>query len=262
MTDGGSTYLYRCWDVYGHLIYVGITDDVARRKRDHARDKHWWPDVARVTVMAFPRRVEALWAEWAVITSCSPTYNKSAVLPTTPDATYTEKVELITIDPTETLWSLIRRWRRIGMAEPADLIVKPAPRQVISNKVRGSHIYDPKPRTPAPEPNPAPLIERTWEQKAQPVAVLVEAEPEPAPSDFDLIVSALDETAAPRDRYYQIVRHAGERGVGGTEITNELRAEGYSTVRQTVQSWLVEDVSAGRFWRAAPGRYCWNPAQS
>lgn len=29
-------YLYRCFDREGQLLYAGITDDVERRKREHA----------------------------------------------------------------------------------------------------------------------------------------------------------------------------------------------------------------------------------
>lgn len=75
------TYLYRCFDREGQLLYVGVADDVERRKRQHAGEKYWWHDVARVTKMAFPRRIEALWAEWAVITTCAPLYNATATIP-------------------------------------------------------------------------------------------------------------------------------------------------------------------------------------
>lgn len=79
-------YLYRCFDRDGQLIYAGITDDVERRRKEHAAEKFWWPDVARVTTMAFENRLQALWAEWAVITTCAPVYNKAAVLPPVPTA--------------------------------------------------------------------------------------------------------------------------------------------------------------------------------
>lgn len=266
----GSTYLYRCWDVYGHLIYVGITDDVERRKREHAKDKHWWPDVAKVTVMAFPRRIEALWAEWAVITTCSPTYNKSATLPATPDEKFIERFELVWIDQTESLWSVARRWWRIRKAPPADLIVKPEPRPAISNKVRGSHIYDPKPPTPAPTPNPAPIVlassymsppaQAAGTQKLADPPAIVEEAPEP-PSDFDLIVAEFGQPMPARQHYYEILREVGEEGIGGTEMTERLRAAGHPTVRQTVQDWLVEDFGYRRVLKLPKGRYRWNPDQ-
>jgi hypothetical protein len=82
-----NTYLYRCFDRDGQLLYVGITDDVDRRLRQHAVDKFWWPDVTKVTRMAFQRRTEALWAEWAVITTCHPIYNGTAAVPLTSENT-------------------------------------------------------------------------------------------------------------------------------------------------------------------------------
>lgn len=85
MTTEPITYLYRCFDRDGQLLYVGVTDNVERRKREHAKDKFWWHDVARVTRMAFQRRIEALWAEWAVISTCGPIYNCSATIPVVPN---------------------------------------------------------------------------------------------------------------------------------------------------------------------------------
>ncbi|MEV5211301.1 GIY-YIG nuclease family protein [Micromonospora sp. NPDC053740] len=78
------TYLYWLWDREGQLIYVGITDDVERRMRDHAKDKFWWGDVKRTTKMAFQTRHEAEWAEWAVIATSRPVYNRALSPPPMP----------------------------------------------------------------------------------------------------------------------------------------------------------------------------------
>lgn len=78
------TYLYWLWDREGQLIYVGITDDVERRMRDHAKDKFWWGDVKRTTKMAFQSRYEAEWAEWAVIATSRPVYNRALSPPAMP----------------------------------------------------------------------------------------------------------------------------------------------------------------------------------
>lgn len=80
------TYLYWLWDRDGQLIYVGITDDVERRMRDHAKDKFWWRDVARTTKVAFQTRYEAEWAEWAVIATSRPVYNRALSPPPLPAA--------------------------------------------------------------------------------------------------------------------------------------------------------------------------------
>lgn len=81
---GPIVYLYRCFDLDGQLLYVGITDNVDRRKKEHSKDKHWWRDVSRVTRMAFQTRTEALWAEWAVISTCNPIYNGVIAVPVLP----------------------------------------------------------------------------------------------------------------------------------------------------------------------------------
>lgn len=80
------TYLYWLWDREGQLLYVGITDDVDRRMRDHSKDKFWWGDVKRTTKVAFQTRYEALWAEWAVIATSRPVYNRSLAPPPVPRA--------------------------------------------------------------------------------------------------------------------------------------------------------------------------------
>lgn len=82
------TYLYWLWDREGQLLYVGITDDVDRRMRDHSKDKFWWGDVKRTTKVAFQTRYEALWAEWAVIATSRPVYNRSLSPPPAPRAEF------------------------------------------------------------------------------------------------------------------------------------------------------------------------------
>jgi len=48
-----KTFLYRCYDRSGALLYVGITDALGRRMAQHASDKPWWGDVADTTSTAF-----------------------------------------------------------------------------------------------------------------------------------------------------------------------------------------------------------------
>jgi predicted GIY-YIG superfamily endonuclease len=75
------TYLYRCFDQHGVLLYAGISDDPERRMKEHAIEKFWWGDVAKTTNMAFKTRERALWAEWAVIATCHPLHNASVSPP-------------------------------------------------------------------------------------------------------------------------------------------------------------------------------------
>lgn len=76
-----KTYLYRCYDRSGALLYVGITDALGRRMAQHASGKPWWGDVADTTSTAFGTREQALWAEWAVITTCRPAHNVRVAIP-------------------------------------------------------------------------------------------------------------------------------------------------------------------------------------
>jgi hypothetical protein len=52
--------LYRLFDAR-RVVYVGITEDLARRPAEHRRDKPWWPTVTRIgfTVCADRRALPA-----------------------------------------------------------------------------------------------------------------------------------------------------------------------------------------------------------
>lgn len=62
------TALYRFFDADGALLYVGITDCLGRRFRQHARRVSWWRAIARRTVILYATRAAALSAEdWAIL---------------------------------------------------------------------------------------------------------------------------------------------------------------------------------------------------
>lgn len=69
------TALYRLHDHDGELLYVGISDDLERRWKDHAKDKLWWPDVASKSAEWLPTRHRALAAEAKAIRTERPRYN-------------------------------------------------------------------------------------------------------------------------------------------------------------------------------------------
>jgi predicted GIY-YIG superfamily endonuclease len=50
----GVHSLYRHFDKEGRLLYVGRTNDYARRTGEHAKSKPWWKDVASSTVEHYP----------------------------------------------------------------------------------------------------------------------------------------------------------------------------------------------------------------
>jgi predicted GIY-YIG superfamily endonuclease len=76
------TYLYRLWGQEGDLLYVGITNNVKRRSKQHKRDKHWWEQVQSKTISEFPTREAALQAEYHAIKSECPKYNIACYLST------------------------------------------------------------------------------------------------------------------------------------------------------------------------------------
>lgn len=76
VTEGGeATALYRHYDATGQLLYVGISNDYARRTDEHAASKPWWSEVAETRVEHFPSRKDALAAERRAIASEAPLYN-------------------------------------------------------------------------------------------------------------------------------------------------------------------------------------------
>lgn len=70
------TALYRLHDLDGHLLYVGITDNLERRWKDHQYTKSWWKKVARKDVEWFGSRKAAADAEAAEIREKRPPFNR------------------------------------------------------------------------------------------------------------------------------------------------------------------------------------------
>jgi predicted GIY-YIG superfamily endonuclease len=69
------TALYRLRDPHGTLLYVGIAENPERRRKEHASNKPWWPQVAEQSVEWFPTRGLALAAEANAIRAERPLYN-------------------------------------------------------------------------------------------------------------------------------------------------------------------------------------------
>lgn len=69
--------LYRLYDVSDQLLYVGITSNLRKRWQAHARDKHWWQEVAHKDVEWFERRKSAERIEKIEIETENPVYNRT-----------------------------------------------------------------------------------------------------------------------------------------------------------------------------------------
>lgn len=67
--------VYRLFNGEGELLYVGVTSAAGVRFATHAREKPWWPEVARIDVERFPGRQEALRAEGEAILAGNPRHN-------------------------------------------------------------------------------------------------------------------------------------------------------------------------------------------
>lgn len=70
------TAVYRLYDADDRLLYVGITTNPQRRWWQHARDKHWWPEVTRKTVEWFETRKSAERIEKIEVEEEEPVYNR------------------------------------------------------------------------------------------------------------------------------------------------------------------------------------------
>ena len=72
-------FLYFLWNAAGELLYVGETDNLARRFAEHQRDKRkisWWHEVARQTFQTYDSRMLAKMAESDAIATMNPRYNE------------------------------------------------------------------------------------------------------------------------------------------------------------------------------------------
>lgn len=67
--------LYRHWDQYGFLLYVGISDDPMRRTGEHASRSDWATYADRASAVWFDSRSEAEAAERAAIARERPIFN-------------------------------------------------------------------------------------------------------------------------------------------------------------------------------------------
>lgn len=69
------TYVYRFYDDAGRLLYVGITNDIKRRYKEHLQ-KPWARDIEVRLHVLMPTRAEALAVEAAAIKFEQPLYNE------------------------------------------------------------------------------------------------------------------------------------------------------------------------------------------
>ncbi|MFE6634682.1 GIY-YIG nuclease family protein [Streptomyces tendae] len=77
--SGKPTCLYRLYDVFGRLLYAGITADLARRWKEHRSEhREWWYQVTERRVQWFPSRGLAWRAERQAVRAELPLYNNES----------------------------------------------------------------------------------------------------------------------------------------------------------------------------------------
>ncbi|MEP2955550.1 MAG: helix-turn-helix domain-containing protein [Sulfitobacter sp.] len=74
------TALYRHYDEAGVCLYIGITDDLSTRDKDHAKGADWHKLVARSETQWFNSRVEARAAETRAILQERPAHNRMSAI--------------------------------------------------------------------------------------------------------------------------------------------------------------------------------------
>jgi predicted GIY-YIG superfamily endonuclease len=69
------TTLYRYFDEYSNLLYVGITNSISRRASEHYKNSEWHRYARYATLEHYPTRDDALDAEIKAIVKENPHYN-------------------------------------------------------------------------------------------------------------------------------------------------------------------------------------------
>lgn len=67
--------LYRFFSVDGSLLYIGITNSLWTRCRNHEQTQPWWKEVTLATMEHYESRIELSTAEAEAIKKESPRYN-------------------------------------------------------------------------------------------------------------------------------------------------------------------------------------------
>lgn len=75
VAQASPCYLYYLYDVVGRLVYIGMTDDLEARYRQHAGTKEWWPEVHHRWVVSYPSRATCTAGEALAIHALRPPYN-------------------------------------------------------------------------------------------------------------------------------------------------------------------------------------------
>lgn len=101
------TGLYRHFDAAGALLYVGVSLNTTARLAAHGATSGWFSEIARVDVVHYPTRDDALAAERVAIETEKPRWNIKMAPAPAPEPT--EPV-LVRLKPS--MAQLLDAWRR------------------------------------------------------------------------------------------------------------------------------------------------------
>lgn len=68
-------FLYRHWDRYNNLLYVGISLSTVQRLSEHRRAARWYDKIYKITIEQYSSKKEALEAEKVAIKVENPAFN-------------------------------------------------------------------------------------------------------------------------------------------------------------------------------------------
>ncbi|MFE2297918.1 GIY-YIG nuclease family protein [Streptomyces sp. NPDC059445] len=73
------TALYRLYDAFGRLLYIGMTSDLPRRWKEHRTEhRYWWHQVVERSLEWFPIRRQAWRAEGRAVLAELPLHNNAS----------------------------------------------------------------------------------------------------------------------------------------------------------------------------------------
>jgi predicted GIY-YIG superfamily endonuclease len=137
--------LYRFFDAQGQLLYVGLTENVASRWRQHNTFKPRWADVATATLEHFATREKAAAAEVRAIEQERPLWNikthREASRPkpiprdprTAPSVVVGNSDDMLTASQVAAEFrvstSTVRRWETYGLLVPTARTIRGAHRR-------------------------------------------------------------------------------------------------------------------------------------
>lgn len=67
--------VYRHYNIYDELLYIGHATDIMRRQQEHSKGTFWFNDVVTIKVEHYPTKAAAEYAEVLAIIKEQPTYN-------------------------------------------------------------------------------------------------------------------------------------------------------------------------------------------